>query len=262
MDAVLGPEPARGVGDALGVEGLRDVQDASARLGHVEDTLHHRSGCEVWFQCGALLGPVLHHELAVAVGHPAGDPEASGRRLPHPPPDLLGQIFRVELVHALDDGLHKLARGGVVGVLGDGDHADSLAPEHGLEGDGVLPLSGEPAEFPDQDFLEGGLRLAGFVEHPLKLRPVGDPAALGLVHVLSGDDVAVLLGVVPERPQLCGHGQVYVLAVAGHPGVQGNGRVVIRLIHGCVLLSVHCRSFWRERLRSIRSCLRHSRSSM
>ena len=43
------------------------------------------------------------------------------------------QIFTVELVHALDDGLHQLACGGVVGVLGDGHHADALAPENGLE---------------------------------------------------------------------------------------------------------------------------------
>jgi len=44
VDAVLGPEPAGGVGDALGVEGLGDVQDAPARLGHVEDALNHGSG--------------------------------------------------------------------------------------------------------------------------------------------------------------------------------------------------------------------------
>ena len=44
----------------------------------------------------------------------------------------------------------SLPVGGVVGVLGDGDHTDALAPEHGLEGDGVLPLAGEAGELPDQ----------------------------------------------------------------------------------------------------------------
>ena len=80
-----------------------------------------------------------------------------------PPRHLLGKILAVELVHALDDGLKELAGGGVVGLLGDGDDADAPAPEHGLEGDGVLALSGEAGELPDQDLLEGGLRLAGLV---------------------------------------------------------------------------------------------------
>ncbi len=119
VDAVLGPEPARGVGDALGVEGLRDVQDALARLGHREDALHNGSGRGIGFEGGSLLGPVLHHDPGIAVGRPAGDPEASGGCFPHSPPNLLGKIFRVELVNGLDDGLHELARGGVVCVLGD-----------------------------------------------------------------------------------------------------------------------------------------------
>ena len=238
MDAVLGPESARGVGDALGVKGLRYVQDASAGLGHSEDALHHRSGCGVRFEGGALLGSVLHHELAVAVGHPAGNPEASGRRLPHPSPNLLGKILAVELIDALDDGLHQLAGGGVVGVLGDGDDADALAPEHGLEGDGVLPFAGEPRKFPHKNFAERGLLLRGLVQHPAELRAIGDPAALGLVHVLAGDDVAVLLGVVPQRPQLGCHGQVHVLPVAGHPGIQGRRYGVGIFFHCLVLLFV------------------------
>ena len=91
MHAVLGPEPARGVGDALVVEGPGDVRDPLPRLGHSEDSLHHGSGCGVGFQGGTLLGPVLHHELVVAVGHPAGHPEAPGRGLPHPTCNLLGK---------------------------------------------------------------------------------------------------------------------------------------------------------------------------
>ncbi len=142
MDAVLGPEPAGGVGDALVVEGAGDVQDSPAGLGHAEDALDDGGCVGVRIQGGAFLGPILHHQLPEAVGHPAGHPEASGRCFPHSPRDFLGQILRVELVHALDDGLHELAGGGVVGVLGDGDHPDSLAPEHGLEGDGVLALAG------------------------------------------------------------------------------------------------------------------------
>ena len=135
----------------------------------------------------------------------------------------MGQILRVEFVDALDDGLKESAGGIVLGLLGDGDHADALAPKLRFEGDGVLPLPGEPTEFPDQYFLEGGLGLFGLVQHLLELGPVGDASALGLVHVLADDHVAVLLGVVPERPKLCGYGQVHVLAVTGDPGVEGHG---------------------------------------
>ena len=202
MDAVLGPELSRGTGDALVVEGAGDFQHPGAGLGQVEDALNDSGRIGVQFQGGALLGPVRHHDPVVAVGGPAAHPVSPGRGLPHSPGNLLGKIFRVEFVHALDDGLHQLAGGSVVSVLGDGDHADSLPPEHGLEGDGVLALPGEAGEFPDQYLLEEGFGLGGLVDHLLELGPVGYPPALGLVDVLLGDYVSVLLGVVPERPQL------------------------------------------------------------
>ena len=52
-------------------------------------------------------------------------------------------------------------------------------------------------------------------------RAVGDPAALGLIHVLADDGVAVLLGVVPQYPQPGGYREVRVLPVAGKPGRRG-----------------------------------------
>ncbi len=76
MDAVLGPGPAGGVGDALAVQGAGDLQDAFPRLRQVEDALDHGSGVRVRFQGGPLFSPVLDHQLAVAVRDPAGDPEA------------------------------------------------------------------------------------------------------------------------------------------------------------------------------------------
>ena len=130
MDAVLGPELAGGAGDALVVEGAGDLQHPGAGLGQVEYALDHGGGVRVEFQGGALLGAVRHHDPVVAVGRPAAHPVAPGRGLPHPPRNLLGKIFAIEFVHALDDGLHQLAGGGVVGVLGDGDHADALAPRN------------------------------------------------------------------------------------------------------------------------------------
>ena len=69
--------------------------------------------------------------------------------------------------------------------------------------------------------------------------PVGDAAALGLVHVLAGDQVVVLLGVVPERPKLGGDGQVHVLAVAGHSCVEGHWRQIESVIHQSLLLVFH-----------------------
>ena len=85
----------------------------------------------------------------------------------------------------------------------------------------MFPLTGEARELPDQNHLERGGGLAPLVDHVAELGPIGDSAALGLVHVLAGDGVAVGLGVVPERPKLGGHGEVHVLAVAGDPGVEG-----------------------------------------
>ena len=200
VDGGLEPLLAVDGGDALGVEGLGDVEDAFALESHIEDAPDHRVGGRVQLQPGALLRPVLDMDPLVAVGCVGGHPKASGRRLPHPPRNLLGKIFAVEFVHALDDGLQQPAGSGVLGLLGDGDHADAPPAQHGLEGDGVLALAGEPGEFPDEDFLEGGLGLAGRVQHLLELGPVCDAPALGLVHVLAADQVVVLLGVVPERP--------------------------------------------------------------
>ena len=271
VDAVLGPEPAGGVGDALAVQGAGDVQDALARLGQVEDAFHHRESCRIGFQGRTLLRPVLDVDLPVAVGNAAGDPETPGGGFPHPPQDLLGKIFRVKFVHGLNDGLHQLAGGGVVGVLGDGDDADALAPEHGLEGYGVFPLAGESRKLPDENLPEGRLRLGSLVQHPAKLGPVGDAPTLGLVDVLAGYGVAVAFGVVAEGAKLGGNGEVHVLAVAGDPGIEG------RRGQGLELLVFHLASLaalahvlpasvssvfaWRER-RCIRSLARHSRSSM
>ena len=137
----------------------------------------------------------------------------------------------------------------------------ALAPEHGLEGDGVLAFACEPGELPDEDFLEGSLGLGGLVDHLAELRPVGDATALGLVHELACDEVSLLLGIVPERPAaVTAHGQVHVLPVAGDPSVEGHWRVVVSFNHLFLLLVSFC-PVWRERRLSIRSCLRHSLSS-
>ena len=79
-------------------------------------------------------------------------------------------------------------------------------------------------KFPDENDLEGRLRLASLLDHLPELGPVGDAPALGLVHVLAGYGVAVGPGLFLERPELGGHGQVHVLPVAGHPGVEGRRR--------------------------------------
>ncbi len=93
MYAVLGPGPSGGVGDALIVQGAGDVQYALTGLGHIEDAPHYGGGRRFGLQGGALLGPVLDHQLAVTVGHPAGDPEAPGGGLAHTPPNFFRKIF-------------------------------------------------------------------------------------------------------------------------------------------------------------------------
>ena len=134
---------------------------------------HHRSRGRVNLQRGTLLHPVADLDADVAEGGLGAEEEAAGGRLPHTPDDVLGKIFAVEFVHALDDRFHELAGGGVVGVLGDGYDPYPLSPEHGLEGDGVLPLPGEPRKLPDEDDLKWGLWLATFLDHLLELGPVG-----------------------------------------------------------------------------------------
>ncbi|MYD73104.1 MAG: hypothetical protein F4Y11_02230 [Chloroflexi bacterium] len=135
----------------------------------------------------------------------------------------MGQVLGVELVDRLDDRLHQLAGRGVVGVLGDRGDADAAPPEHRLEGDGVLALAREAGELPDQDLLEGCVRLRGLVQHLGELRPVGDATRLGIVDVLAGDDVTVALGVVAQGPELRRDGEVHVLSVRGDAGVERDG---------------------------------------
>ena len=94
------------------------------------------------------------------------------------------------------------ACGVVLGLLGDGDDAEALAPDHGLQDDGVLPLASEAAELPDQYLLEGCLGPLGLVQHLLELRAVHHASALRLVHVLPDDLVVVLVGVVPMAGHL------------------------------------------------------------
>ena len=199
VDDILLPAPSP-VGDAPPVQLLADFLQPVASAGTLEYLPDDGGGHRVNLQGGAVLHPVADLDAVVAEGGLGPQEEATGRRLPHPPDNFLGKIFRVKFVHALDDGLHQLAGGGVVGVLRDGDDADALAPEHGLEGDGVFPLAGEAAELPDENHLKGGGGLSALVDHVAELGPVGDAAAFGLVHVLAGHGVAVVLGEVPQSP--------------------------------------------------------------
>jgi len=52
---------------------------------------------------------------------------------------------------------------------------------------------------------EGNVGLAALFDHLAELWAVRDAPALGVVHLLWRDGVAVLLGVVPQGPQLGGH---------------------------------------------------------
>ena len=127
VDDVLLPAPSP-VGDAPPVQLLADLLQPVAPPGTLEYFLHDGSGHRVYFKSGAVLHPVADLDSGIAEGRPGGQEVAPGRRLSHSPDNLLGKIFRVKFVHALDDGLHQLAGWGVVGVLGDGYDADALAP--------------------------------------------------------------------------------------------------------------------------------------
>ncbi|MDE2933852.1 MAG: hypothetical protein OXS47_08285 [Chloroflexota bacterium] len=123
-------------------------------------------------------------------------------------------------------------------MLGDGDDADTPPPEHRLEGDGVLTLARKAGELPDENLPEGSVGTLGGIEHLAELRPIGDASALCLVNVLADDGVAVLLSVVPQRPQLSGDRQVDILAVAGDARVEGGRGQIGYVLHGLLPLSV------------------------
>ena len=93
-------------------------------------------------------------------------------------------------------------------MLGDGDDADAAAAQHGLEGDGVFAFAREARELPDQDLLEGSIVGACRIEHLPELGPVSVAPALRLIDVLASDQVVILLGVVAERAELGGDGEV------------------------------------------------------
>ena len=215
------PPPAfAAVGAAAVIQVLAQLLQPVAPQRLLIQLPHQRRGGRVYHQRRPFLRAVAHLDPPVAEGRPRPQKVTSRGRFAHAACDLLGEVLAVELIHALDDGFHQPASGRVVGVLRDGDHLDALAPEHGLEGDRMLPLAGEAGELPDQDDLEGRLGTATGVQHLAELRPVSDAPTLGLVNVLAGDDIAMLGGVVPQRPQLGSDGKVYVLAVTGHAGIQ------------------------------------------
>ena len=120
VDRALEPLLALWAGDALGVEGLGDVERAHALQGHVEDALDYGVRRRVRLQLGACLGSVLHVDLPVAEWGVGAHPEAARGGLAHPPADLLRKIFTIELIDAFDYRLHELAGWRVVGVLCDG----------------------------------------------------------------------------------------------------------------------------------------------
>ena len=76
----------------------------------------------VHHQRGTFLRPILDLDALETIRGPGAEEEASRRRLPHSPSDFLAQVFRVELVHTLYDGLKEPTRRGVVGLLGDRDY--------------------------------------------------------------------------------------------------------------------------------------------
>ncbi|MCY3507106.1 MAG: hypothetical protein OXH41_13185 [Chloroflexi bacterium] len=230
VDGRLVPALAGRARDSLGVEGLADVEHAPVLQRQLEDAPDKAVGGGVQCQPRSRPGTVLDLHLAVAVRGAGSDPEPARSGLAESAHHLLRQVLAVELVDALDDRLHELAGGGVVGVLGDGDDADAAAAQHRLEGDGVLALAGEAGELPDEDLAEGGFGAPGGVQHPTELRTVGDAPALCFVDELAHDDVVVLLGVVAKRAELGGDGEVDVLAVAGDAGVKGGGGRVGSLV--------------------------------
>ncbi len=208
------------VGDAPVVQLLAYLLQAVALKRLLEYLLHYRSRGRVNLQGGALLRPIADLHLPEAEGGLGAQEEAPRSGLPHSPDDLLGKIFAVIFVHALDNPLKQPAGGVVLGLLGDGHHADALAPQLSLERYGVLPLAGESRKLPDKNHVKRSLGLGALLDHLPELGPVGDAAALGFVNVLPCHGVAVGLGVLLESPQLGGHRQVHVLPIAGHPGVE------------------------------------------
>ena len=219
------------VRDAALVEICRDLlqPDTAQRL--LEDLPDDRAGVWIDFEGRPLLGPILDLDPSVAERGLGAQKEPTRSGFTHATRDLLSQVLRVELVDALDDRLHQLPRRRVVGVLGDRGDSDATPAQHRLEGHRMFSLAGEAGELPDQDFLEGRVGLARLIKHHAELGPVCDPPAFSLVDVLAHDDVPVSFRVVPERPELGGYREIYILAVAGDASIESSRPRMCRFVH-------------------------------
>ena len=66
--------------------------------------------------------------------------------------------------------------------------------------------------------------------------PLDETNSLGLVHLLVGDDVAILSSVDFDDPQLRYHESVHILTVNGYPVVGSDDGVVESVTHLCFFL--------------------------
>ena len=111
----------------------------------------------------------------------------AGDLLVHASLDLAGQADAVKLVHPFNDTLNQRSERGVVKRLGDADHIDAGAAEHGLVENALLLVAGKSTVFPHKDCVEGPFLLLGQRDHILK-RPAPFGIAAGNT-VLNKDEL-------------------------------------------------------------------------
>ncbi len=155
-DARLEPSLSA-VRDSAAVEFHADFLESVAAQRHAEHLFDDSGGRGINFQRRVLAIAVLDLDPVVPERSTTGQVVSTRGSLPHAPSHLLGKVFGVELVDALDDSFHEFAGRGVIGVLRNRNDADALAAEHGLECNGVLAFAREAGELPDENLLEGSV---------------------------------------------------------------------------------------------------------
>ncbi|MCH9017030.1 MAG: hypothetical protein IIB89_04620 [Chloroflexi bacterium] len=127
------------------------------------------------------------------------------------------KVGRVELIDGFDHSLQKPAGGRVIHRFIDGDDVDAVLPEQGFVYDGILPISGEPRQFPHQDGAESIGVLPSSPNHGLEPGAVDRPATLRLVYILPNCLVAVSVRVFPKGFELGCDGKIHdLISCAGN----------------------------------------------
>ena len=177
--------------------------DVSGRqLEYSTHRLHCHGILRLQLQLVPGLAAILDLHPAISIRCTAAAEEPPGGVLSQATPDVLPHVGRVELIDGLDDAFDQTSRRAIVGGFIDGYDLDAFVPEQGLVGYGIGPAATEAIQLPDQDSFKRRILQPGQGYHLLERRPRGSAAALRFVNEFPHYLMAILLGILSQRPQL------------------------------------------------------------